>query len=325
MASHDESTRRFLAAQDNVLRHYGVSAASRYVSLAKPPMRAHVLEAGTGTPILILHGGDGEAMNWAPLIAELQHRVHVFAVDRPGFGLSDAFDYRGVALRPHASDFVTSVLDALGLQSATLVGGSMGGFFCLATALDHPERVNRLVLVGMVVGVSRAASLPLRILCGVPGAAKLLLKRTTTVEGQRSQYRHEFHIDPASVPDLYFRARAEGVARPGAAATFAQLLRRVGGLQGIRPEGYLGDELGKISCPSLFIWGDKDDLAPIADGRGVSARMPDSSFVTLEGIGHFPFLEAPVETYRLIVEFLGRADGEGALAAPAPVTHSGAA
>lgn len=105
-------------------------------------------------------------MNWAPLMAVLKDRLHMYAPDRPGFGLTDAFDYRNADLRTHASDFVVSVLDALGLESVTLIGGSMGGFFCLAAALDHPSRVRNLVLVGMAVGVSASASLPLRILVG---------------------------------------------------------------------------------------------------------------------------------------------------------------
>jgi pimeloyl-ACP methyl ester carboxylesterase len=302
--SKREWAEEFAALQDEVLRYYGVPATSRYVDLLAPPIRAHILEAGQGEPALIIHGGDGEAVNWAPLMAELDQELRLYAVDRPGFGLTDPFDYREVALRPHAGQFVCSVLDALGVPSATLIGGSMGGYFCLAAALDHPERVRRVAIVGMTVGVSRAASWPLRILCGVPGAAAMLLKRTATLEGQKAQYRHEFHVDPDTVPELYLRARAAGVRRPGAAATFALLLRRVGGLRGIRPDGYLGDDLPRLRCPVLFVWGEKDDLAPITDGQAASARIPDSRFVILPGIGHFPFLEAPRETARLIREFL---------------------
>jgi pimeloyl-ACP methyl ester carboxylesterase len=311
MAPHEEWARRFNELQGQVLRHYGVEATSRYIDLARPAIRAHVLEVGTGEPALILHGGDGEAVNWAPLMAVLKDRLHMYAVDRPGFGLTDAFDYRNVDLRSHASDFVSSVLDALGLESVTLMGGSMGGFFCLSAALDRRTRVRNLVLVGMVVGVSAAASLPLRILCGIPGAARLLLKRTATVQGQRAQYRHEFHIDPDTIPEVYFRERAAGIQKPGAAETFAYLMRLVGGLGGIRPGFYLADDLARLDCPTLFVWGEKDDLAPIADGRAVSARMPNSTFVTLDGVGHFPFLEAPTKTAALICDFLGHAGREG--------------
>jgi pimeloyl-ACP methyl ester carboxylesterase len=300
----------FVDLQGQLLAHYSVDATSRYVELDRPALRAHLLEAGHGDPVVIVHGGDGEAVNWAPLMAVLQDRFHIYAVDRPGFGLTDRFDYRGVSIREHASDFMSSLLDALDLESATLIGGSFGGYFGMTTALDHPERARALVLVGMPVGVSRSLSLMVRLLAGVPGAARLLMKRAATMKGQRAQYEHEFHIDPDSVPELYFRTRIAGVKRPGAQETFATVFRRIGGLRGIDPEFYLGEELAGLEVPTLFIWGERDDMAPIDDGRAVSERMPNAAFVVLEGIGHFPFLEAPEETGRLIGEFVGRAPTE---------------
>jgi pimeloyl-ACP methyl ester carboxylesterase len=296
----------FTELQAQLLEYYGVRATSDFVELESPHMVAHVLTAGSGEPAVIVHGCDGEAVDWAPLMGVLQDHLQLYAVDRPGFGLTDRFDYRGVPFRPHAGGFMRSLLKALRLETVTLIGGSFGGFFCLVTALDHPGLVQRLVLVGAPVGVSRAASLPLRLLCGVPGAARLLMKRTATLEGQRSQYQHEFHIDPDTVPELYFRMRTAGVRRPGAQETFARVLRRVGGLRGIRPEVYVGDELPAITVPTLFVWGEHDDLIPLEDGRAASERMLDSRFVVLEDVGHFPFLEAPQETGRLIVEFMER-------------------
>jgi hypothetical protein len=120
--TREERAREFEELQDEVLRLYGVAARSRFVELDKPPMRAHVLEAGDGEPLVVLHGGDGEAVTWAPLMGVLQKDARIHAVDRPGFGLSDAFDYRTVDLRRHAEDFVGSLLDALGVARVTLVG-----------------------------------------------------------------------------------------------------------------------------------------------------------------------------------------------------------
>lgn len=103
---------------------------------------------------------------------------------------------------------------------------------------------------------------------------------------------------------MYFRTRIAGVKRPGAQETFARILRRVGGLRGINPELYLGDELPQLGVPTLFIWGEKDNMAPIGDGRAASESMPDSAFVVLDGVGHFPFLESPQETGDLIDQFV---------------------
>ncbi len=292
----------FVEAQDRLLTHYGVHARSRYLRLERPAMRAHLLESGHGEPAVILHGGDGQAVDWAPLLAVLQNELHLFAIDRPGFGLSDPFEYRGVDLRSHAADFVCSSLDALGIERATLVAGSMGGFFALATAFARPERVRALVLVGMPVGFSREAPLPLRILCGVPGLANRAIR--PTLEARKKQYGKMFHIDPATVPDVYFDMQLAGMRIPGALPTWSRLLRRIAGFRGIRPEVDLVDELPRLEVPTLVLWGEHD-MIPAEAGRASTERMPRAKFVYLPGVGHFPFLECPDETATLIGEFLG--------------------
>jgi 2-hydroxy-6-oxonona-2,4-dienedioate hydrolase len=67
----------FALLQQQVLDLYGVRARSRFVELAAPRMRAHVLQAGDGPPVVYLHGGDGEAVTWAPLVAHLQNHVRL--------------------------------------------------------------------------------------------------------------------------------------------------------------------------------------------------------------------------------------------------------
>ena len=298
-----EARRRFTELERQMLDHYHVRAKARYLDLATPRMRVHVLEAGAGEPALILHGGDGEAVDWAPLMGRIQDRVHMFAVDRPGFGLSDAFDYRQVDLRKHAADFVSSVLDELGLRSATLVGGSMGGFFALSTALAHPDRVRNLILVGAPVGMTRAVSLPFRLVCGIPGASRWFMRSVASMEGQRRQYRNMFRLDPDIISPLYFQTRVAALNIPGTQETWAVLLRRLGRLRGFRPEAYLGEELSRLAMPVLVLWGQKD-MAPAALGEESASRIRDCKFICMKGVAHFPFLEATDDCAKLIIEFL---------------------
>jgi pimeloyl-ACP methyl ester carboxylesterase len=265
-------------------------------------MRVHLLEAGDGEPLVLVHGGDGEGALWAPLMAQLADEFRLYALDRPGCGLSDPFDYRDVDLRKHAGDFVTSVLDALGLESATLVSCSMGGFFAFATALDHPERVRRLIFVGMPVGLSSSAPLPLRLIAGVPGLSRRFMKTRGSIKAQRAQYKQMFKMDPDSIPAPYLEARVAGVSIPATQETWAVLLRRVAGFRGIRAGMYLGDELAHLEVPTLVLWGEHD-MAPPEEGRRESARIARAQFVAMTGLGHHPFLEAPEETARLIREF----------------------
>ena len=95
-----------------------------------------------------IHGSGMSAPTWAPLIAQLGAR-RVIAVDLPGFGLSDAFDYRGRTLREHAVAQLSSLLDALELDEAELAGNSLGAMWALSLAQAAPERVTRVTVYGV--------------------------------------------------------------------------------------------------------------------------------------------------------------------------------
>lgn len=302
-AAEATPVQRFIELQAELLDFYGVQATSRFLELASPRMRAHVLEAGAGEPVVIFHGGDGEAVNWAPLMGRLQQYAHVYAVDRPGFGLSDPFDYRHVDIRAHAGDFVTSLLDALGLESATLIGGSMGGFFVLATALDHPSRVRRLILVGYALGSTKEVGTALQTIAGTPDLAAHFMDGKDSMEAQQEQYFEMFGIDPAIVPDLYFETRIAGIRLPSEQGTWGTMLPRLANLDGVRPEIYLGDEFPRLQSPTLVLWGEHD-MAPAEVGRAVTDRIPNARFAYMPNVGHFPFLEAPDRSAKLIAEFL---------------------
>jgi pimeloyl-ACP methyl ester carboxylesterase len=303
MAAREDAREAFAERQEALLRFYDLPARSRYLDIERPQMRVHLLEAGEGEPLVLIHGGDGEGALWAPLMAELKDEFHLYALDRPGCGLSDPFDYREVDIRRHAGDYVTSALDGLGLESATLVACSMGGFFALTTALDHPTRVRRLALVGMPVGMTSSATLPLRLIAGVPGLSSRFMKTRGSIKAQRAQYKQMFKQDPDTIPEPYLESRVAGVSIPATQETWAVLLRRVAGLRGIRPGMYLGDELAHVDVPTLVLWGEHD-MAPLEEGRREAARIARAQFVAMTGLGHHPFLEAPEQTAQLLREFV---------------------
>ena len=89
-------------------------------------------------PVLFVHGSGMSAATWTPLLARLRSRRAV-AVDLPGFGLSDPYDYRGRSLRRHAVSQLSSILDALGLERAPIVGNSLGAMWALCSRWTSPS------------------------------------------------------------------------------------------------------------------------------------------------------------------------------------------
>jgi pimeloyl-ACP methyl ester carboxylesterase len=135
-----EQRARLQAAEVEAFAHYGIDATSEPLVLEDPPLTTRVVRVGSGPPTVLFHGSTLTSTVWAPLLPHLPGRsLHL--VDLPGCGLADPFDYEGVDLAAHQEAFVSSVLDALGLDRATLIGASMGGWFVLRFAIERPERV----------------------------------------------------------------------------------------------------------------------------------------------------------------------------------------
>lgn len=291
--------------QHEVLTWYGVDATERYIDLKRPAMEAHVIQAGEGEPIVLIHGGGDEAMIWAPLLARLQTEFALYAPDRPGCGLSDRFTYRNVDLRRHASDFICSVLDSLDLDRADVVACSAGGFFTIAAALDRPDRFRKLVFTGYPLGILDSAPLPLRLVGGVPGFGTVfkLLQSRQDAESIREFYTDNFNANLSTFPDTYFEAKHASLQLSGSIDSFTSFIQATMSLRGLSPNADLTEDVTELSVPSLFLWG-QHDLAPPEAGREAVAEIPDATFEVVDGAGHFPFHDAPDWTAEQIAEFL---------------------
>ena len=163
-----------------------------------------VLTVGEGPPVLLLHGGLGNAWEWFGIMPELAESRQVVAVHRPGHGLADAFDYGGVDFRTHAVTFLREVADALGFERVDIVGNSIGGMWGVMFALDEPERVGRLALAGMPMGVKRSGPFEIHLL-GTPVIGKQigrLTMRNSTPESNRKFWSKVLVANPDAVDDL---------------------------------------------------------------------------------------------------------------------------
>jgi len=297
-------TAGFQRAQDVVLADYDIKAMSSYVEIAKPRLRIHVLEAGAGAPVVMIHGGNSVAIMWAPVAERLSQDFRVFMPDRPGCGLTDQFNYRGTDLRQHGVDYIGSTLDALGLERAALVGNSMGGFWAMAFAIAHPDRVTKLALLGEPAGADGHPRL-FHKLVGTRGVNSLLyataLRPQGTAESVRSGLaKAKLVADPNRVPEHLLECFAAGALLPGATKAWTTMVEAAfsphlglfyratnGGTASLVPE------LGKVTAPTLFQWGDKDPLGTPETGRQLAAKMPNARVQVVEDAGHLPWMDHP--------------------------------
>ena len=162
----------FVGAQQRALRRYGVESESRFVDVDVLDGRAHVLVAGTGPPVVLVPGGGLPAGMWAPLMAELTG-FSLYAVDLPGLGLTTPTAYSWQTVRAFSGRFLDQLATGLDLERPVLVGSSVGGQWSTWLALDQPERLAALALIGCPAGLlGTSAPLPLRVLT-LPGMSRV--------------------------------------------------------------------------------------------------------------------------------------------------------
>ena len=298
-----EAARSYEEAERTLLSKFGIERRSRRLLLADPALTARVLETGAGDPILLLHGSGMSAPTWAPLLPHLRdRRIHAF--DLPGFGLSDPHDYAGRPLRRHAVAQVGSMLDALGLERATIAGTSLGAMWALCMALERPERVRSVVGLGIpavaLAGMRgdpyfRAMTTPgVRALVSrapAPKTAKATRRASTKAMGRRAV---------ALLPDAYFELMRATMAMPGWRLAMSSHLNRAMRSGRPLPENlFSDDELRSIEVPVRFILGDDDVYGRPEIGRRAAALMPDATVHVLPA-GHAPFADEPEACAALI-------------------------
>lgn len=295
----------FEAAERRLLAEFGVSGESRRIRLADPALGVRVLETGAGEPIVLVHGSGMSAPTWTPLLAQLgDRRVH--AVDLPGFGLSDAHDYAGRRLRSHAVAQLGSLLDALGLDRATIVGTSLGAMWGLCMALDRPERVDAVVGLGVpavaLAGMKgdpffRAMTTPgiRRLVSRAPAPRNAAMTRRATT---KALGRHAAE----GMPDSYFDVVRATMLMPGwRLAMFSHLNLAMRSGKARAENVFSDDELRSIGVPVRLIFGDDDVYGGPELGERAVALMPDARLDVLPG-GHAPFLDDPERCAALIRE-----------------------
>ena len=261
------------------------------------------IEAGAGTPVLLLHGLGATNTSFLPTFLDLCRDHRVIAPDLPGFGES------AKPVRSYDPEFyakwVVGLLDELGIERAHLVGNSMGGRVAIETALSTPERVDKLALLAPSSAFIRRREFERIVKFLRPELAfvPLRLPRRQVV----GSIRRLFHR-PERLPDVWYESAADEFIRvfhsPRGRIGFFSAARQIY-LEQPYGEGGFWDRLPQLTRPALFIWGEKDWLVPARFERHVERCLPDASSIVLEDCGHVPQYERPEETHRLVREFLG--------------------
>ncbi|MCC0574476.1 alpha/beta fold hydrolase [Streptomyces californicus] len=261
-------------------------------------------ETGDGPPVLLLHGGGPGASgvsNYARNITELAKEYRVIVPDLPGYGRStkgiDGSDPFG-----HLADGIRGLLDGLGLEKAHLVGNSYGGACALRLALDTPNRVDRMVLMGPG-GIGTTRSLP------TPGLNSLLNYYTGDGPSRRKLekfIRDYLVFNAADVPDAAIDERYRASIDPEVIAS--PPLRRPSGPNALRTVWKMDftrdARLSRLPVPTLVLWGAQDRVNRPSGGPMLAERMPNCDLHLVANTGHWVQFERAELFNRLCADFL---------------------
>jgi pimeloyl-ACP methyl ester carboxylesterase len=250
----------------------------------------HYERAGSGEPLLLIQGMSGTHVSWGePFKGALEEGFDVIAFDNRGIGLSGPVD--GPFTIDEMATDTAGLLDALGLESAHVVGISMGGMIAQELALAHPQRLRSLTLGCTYCGGPGSQLMPEKNL------QKLVAGMASGDRDKAIRAGYEVNLSPAFRADEAHFADFHEMATTVPAAKATIELQA----QAIFSHDTSG-RLGEISTPSLIVHGTVDGVLPFPNGELIASLMPNARFEVLDGIGHMFWWEQPQRSAELIRE-----------------------
>jgi pimeloyl-ACP methyl ester carboxylesterase len=248
-------------------------------------LRVNYTRAGSGPPLLLLHGWANSSLTLQGLAAGLADIREVYVPDLPGFGRTEApKEAAGWDTAAHAA-FIVNLMDTLKIERADIFGHSHGGRIASQLAATTPERVSRLVLCASA-GLHERLPLPVRLR---RRWRRLLIKfahraAARGLLGANGPERARALSEKYASRDY----RAAGIMRPTLGKVLADDLAPL---------------LPRITAPVLLIWGDRDEETPPELAERSRRLIPDASLVILPGAGHHPFVDQPQQVLAVVRDF----------------------
>jgi 2-hydroxy-6-oxo-6-(2'-aminophenyl)hexa-2,4-dienoate hydrolase len=273
-----------------------VSISDQYESKAVDAggLATHYIEAGSGDPVVLLHGGGAGAdcrSNWFKTMPQFADRFHVFAIDLLGFGHTARPDPSSFAYTQDARiDHIVAAIEALRVGPVHLVGNSMGGATTIGVAVKRPDLVRKVVLMGSG-GLTSGPMNP-----SLLAVVNYDFTREGMVKLCRALANPAFDIDPAMI-EYRLNLSTDPATRTAYSATMAWV-KQQGGLH------YEHEFIRRIQAPTLVVNGKDDKVAPLSNALTFLELIANSWGYIIPHCGHWAMLEYPDDFASEVTRFL---------------------
>lgn len=236
-----------------------------------------IARVGSGPPVVLLHGYPDNLQIWSELATRLAGEFEVIAFDWPGMGYSEAWP--GGTTPFHMAERLLKILDELSIERACLVGMDMGGQPALVFAANHPERIDRLVVMNSLVLWDEETSWEIEVLRKY-GWNRFILRtcpRLVFWRAERSFLPRSRRLPAELRADLW-----KGFSQSDVRSFIARMCAGYQGTLMQLPEAYK-----KITCPTLVLWAEQDQHFPPNHAKRLSEAVPGSSLKIIPEAKHW--------------------------------------
>lgn len=272
------------------------AGTSKYVQAG--PLRVHYNEAGSGEPLIFCEGQGAGTSAWVVyhrVVEPLSQRFRCLLLDQPGYGKSDPIVVKGESRSTMYARTVRDFIDALGIDTATIVDMSFGAQTAQAFAVDYPERAKRLVLhASGIGGPTLFGHPPFASQAFVAMYAAFAEPSLATMRGMMDAFL--YNGAQYSDEELMLQARVDAwTSRP-------QLDEARKASENVRRD--LGANLGKLTLPIIQLHGRNDLIAPLESALHLFNHLSNSRLILFSQCGHWIPVEKPAEFARYVTDFV---------------------
>jgi non-heme chloroperoxidase len=244
-----------------------------------------------GEPLILLHGMNDSSRSWSLMLPYLGNKYHIYIPDLRGHGDTDKPTF-GYAPEDMAGDII-AFMDALKIEKASVVGHSMGSFIAQYLVIDHPDRINKVALIGTFAQGSSDASTSnpevtewfWTTISTLPEPidpnSEFMMWWYATINPVDEAFMSKMRIEAAAQPLYVWKAVAKGLI--------------------IDDHRYF---FKYYNAPTLILWGSKDDFAPQSDQDAIKKYLPKATWIEIPDVGHSTQWEVPEKTANYILKFL---------------------
>jgi pimeloyl-ACP methyl ester carboxylesterase len=250
-------------------------------------------------PLVLIHGTSSSLHTWEPWVAELKASKRIITFDLPAYGLTGPNANHDYSQKAYV-EFLDSLLIKLNISKCILGGNSLGGSVSWNYAIEHPEKIKKLILIDAGGYPIKSTSIPIAFkLAKVPFFNNLLDYITPKAMVESSV--KNVYFDPSKVSNELINRYYELTLREGNRAAFRE---RLASSKNSISKNNTSQLIKTIKVPTLILWGDHDQLIPVASAYKFHEDLPNDTLVILKNLGHVPMEEDPKASIMSVKEFI---------------------